>query len=118
MKKAIGYVHKGDIFAALKIPFGLSLTAVEYPSKNGKVKITLEGDRLPFEESKGNRIPEINYEFQGTWHQARITAVPQKKEPEPEPEPIKPVQEVKEVILEPEIKLENGNPIKIKLNNE
>jgi hypothetical protein len=101
MKKAIGYVNKGDMFAALKIPFGLQLIGVEYPSKNGKVKIILQGDSLPVDEQSTKKIPEINYEVQGTWHQARITEIepePEPKppkdkiEPEPEPKPIEPEQ--------------------------
>jgi hypothetical protein len=114
MKKAIGYVHKGDMFTALKIPFGLQLIGVEYPSKNGKVKITLQGDSLPVDEQSTKRlnlIPEINYEVQGTWHQARVTAIePASERPEPT-EPIKPIEsEPKPAQIEPESKLEQIKP--------
>ena len=83
MKKAIAYVDKAELFLALKIPFGLDVIAMEYPSKNGKMKLTLQGDRLPVDDVTTKKLqPEVSYEMHGTWHQARVEAI---KVEEPEP---------------------------------
>ena len=76
MKKAIAYVDKAELFLALKIPFGLDVIAMEYPSKNGKMKLTLQGDRLPVDDVTTKKLqPEVSYEMHGTWHQARVEAI-------------------------------------------
>ena len=77
MKKAIAYVDKAELFLALKIPFGLDVIAMEYPSKDGKMKLTLQGDRLPTDDvaATSKKFPEVSYEMHGTWHQARVEAI-------------------------------------------
>ena len=87
MKKAIAYVDKAELFLALKIPFGLNVIAMEYPSKNGKMKLTLQGDRLPVDEVITKKLPEVSYEMRGTWHQARVETI--------EVEELEPVIEIK-----------------------
>ncbi|MGV7223279.1 MAG: hypothetical protein ACQ9MH_17340 [Nitrospinales bacterium] len=85
MKKAIAYVDKAELFVALKIPYGLSVIAMEYPCKDGKMKITLKGDRLPVDHlptKTARKFPEVSYEMRGTWHQARVEAI-EVEEPEP-----------------------------------
>ena len=77
MKKATAYVDKAELFLALKIPFGLDVIAMEYPSKDGKMKLTLQGDRLPTDDvaATSKKFPEVSYEMHGTWHQARVEAI-------------------------------------------
>ena len=82
MKKAIAYVDKAELFLALKIPFGLEVIAMEYPGRDGSMKITLQGDRLPVDDLIGKKLPEVSYEMRGTWHQARVEPI---KIEEPEP---------------------------------
>ena len=87
MKKAIAFVDKAELFLALKIPFGLNVIAMEYPNKNGKMKITLQGDRLPVDDVTTKKLPEVYYEMRSTWHQARVEAIEVD-----EPEPVKPIK--------------------------
>ena len=84
MKKAVAYIDKKAILALLKVPFNMKLTSMEYPSKDDRIKIVIEGNDLPTKKTHHNakRLPEIDYTVLPHWHVARI--LPKAKELENE----------------------------------
>lgn len=74
MKKAVAYINKKALIALLKVPYRIELIGMEYPSKDDRIKITLEGDNLPVEKCGPNskKFPEVSYTVLSHWHNAKI----------------------------------------------
>ena len=74
MKKATAYIDIKAIIELLKMPHKVELVSMEYPSKNGRVKITLQGDNLPVKASgpKAKVLPEVKYTIIRHWLNAKI----------------------------------------------
>jgi hypothetical protein len=74
MKKAVAYIDSRAIIELLKVPHNVKLTGIEFPSKNDKMKIVIEGDSLPVKRSgpKTKRLPEVVYTVLRHWHSAKI----------------------------------------------
>ena len=84
MKKAVAYIDHRAILELLKVPHNITLAGMEYPSKDGKIKLSLVGDSLPVKRSssKARRLPEVAYTILRHWHLAKIE--PKSKESQDE----------------------------------
>ena len=74
MKKAIATIPSSKFLGLLKLPANVQVVKMTFPTKDGSISITLEGEDLPVKKAKkGAKLPEVEFEVMDSWHMARIS---------------------------------------------
>jgi len=77
MRKAVAYIDIKAILELLKMPHKVELVSIDYPSKDNRAKITIQGDNLPVKSCgpKTKVLPEVKYTIIRHWHNAKIEPI-------------------------------------------